>query len=675
MIYTDEVTKSFLAKGRAHPSGIKQLDDYQDPTYVGFHIKLHPSLNHDGDHDSLPQGLFCFPDPFQNKYSCYNYLLNRGETKRAEYILSFEIMFKRIVDEFPWYFTKISGLADSWKIDPKNNFRGKDKKLVIETLESIDLRMTACLDLYRKAVWDSAYMRWAVPDHMRYFSMEVTVSEIRPMKIGAVGVWGGAPNPGTFKYGSYEESGNNLKGSVGEMQADQTALGLYDTTAPWSAGTFLSFRYDECEIDVMTEAPAFLDSVGNTAEAPAVNKITIHTHGIHESNTYGLLGAIVDDTKYVQAYESAFDAGAIGRGGMYFPSNPKYPESWRIPFELRLMGAGRDLDNEVGNRRRTAHQEAVNGGTFSASPAVDPKKIIEDFENTHSLSDDFSIQIPGSANPGEKNTQSAADSWDADHKGELAGNGGGGFGGGFGGGVLGNLANNLTTGVVSAISNIATSAVNKTLLGNVYGISPLSLIGSAQSILNNPAAAIEAILRKHSSPAIGKELAKKVQLTGQEIQLVQSIIGASETKTKDTVKDLINNSDLVKNPGNANLSSAITKTKNPGKTNLDSVNINLNDPGKTILVGPNINSSDPGNTKLAAPVLNSNDPGKQYLRAPKKAIAKKENSNLTAFANAGGNPGKVEFEGDTVVPGKLGNANLEAPNVLKINLGKTEFND
>ena len=695
-MYADSITKSFLNAGSPTNGSVTgQFDDYQDPTYLGFQIKIDYSINVGSDMDDLPHGIFTL-DPLKDPYSCYNYLMNRGETKRAEYILLFEKGFKELIENYPWYFVKVSGLADSWKIDTKNNFRGKEKKIVIETLESIDMRVTYLMDLYRKAVFDSAYMRWAVPDHMRYFRMKIVVSEIRPMKIGSAGfensVWPGYT----------VETDTNFKPTVSEMQTNQNGkLGLWDTTGVWSSGSFIEFSYSECELDVFNEAPAFLESVGNAPEAPAVNKITILTHAIHERNIYGLLGAIVNDTPTYQDYDSLSDSDG---GGAWYPAFPDFDP---VPPEDATQAAGPSITQYINgyNDRRSAQNtfnspfdrfEVERGDSYQGGdgpnigkktgaeyvsdesiwnanhkpvdridvergdsyqggdgPNIGKKKGAEYVSDesiwnaNHKPGETKSGEIRQSASPGNKSTENAARDFDKDHKGSLKSTGPSS--------ALGSFGNRLAAGAVAAVTDIARSAVNKALLGNVYGVSPLSLIGSAQSILNNPAAAIEAILKKHSSPAIGKELATKVQLTGQEIQLVKSIIGASTTGAEDTVKV---NPDLVKNQGKTNLSSATTKTKNPGKTNLDSANIN------------------------------SNDPGKVNLRAPRKAVAKNANSNLTAFANAGSDPGKVELEGPSslpasaqkeklegpdIIPAKLGNALLTSAPVEKGKLGKTNF--
>jgi hypothetical protein len=740
-MYADSVTKSFLEAGSY---AYTQFDDYQDPTYLGFQIKIEPSLNVEGDMDDLPHGLFTLNN-LKDPYSCYNYLMNRGETKRAEYILLFEAGFKKLVDEYPWYFIKVSGLADSWKIDTKNNFRGKEKKIVIETLESIDMRVTYLLDLYRKAVFDAAYMRWAVPDHMRYFKMKVIVSEIRPMKLGSVGTESGGA--GVFN-GYRSEEGTNFKETVSAMISEQEAngqFGLWDTTAPWSAGTFIEFSYEECELDVFNEAPTFLESVGNKPEAEATNKITILTHVINEKNVYGLLGAIINDTLAFQDYDSLSDRDG---GGAYYPAFPDFDpvppadatqadadslsgyingyldrdraqnfrefiageindelgsvensaffvknfwdplreptdskageindgrgiiasskefvenfwDSAREPADVKAgeindadgftdssndfvkdkwdllrdttdskAGETNDADGFTDNSKdfvknkwddQRKPEDSFTSATTDANDINLPSGTYNEvyWDDKHKPEDSKAGEISQSADPGNKSTTEAAKDFDKDHKPE-----------------------DRKAATISYRRNGLRRAVNRALLGNAYGSSPLTLIGSAQSIINNPVAAIEAILKKHSSPAIGKDLARKVQLTGQEIQLVKSIIGASTTGAEDNVKV---NPALV---------------KNQGKTNLDSANIN------------------------------SKDPGKVFLRAPKKAKAKNENSNLTTFANAGSKPGQVKLEGTsppaaraqkeklegpTIIPAKLGKVLLASAPVEKVKLGKTNL--
>ena len=611
-MYADSISKQFLnyanptaAAGAQDAGALKDsvIGDHQDPTYMGFQVRLVPSINSAYDYDGLPHGLFCFPDPIQNPYSTYNYLLNRGETLRASYIAEFERSFRKLVNECPWFFVKITGLADAWKIDPGNNFRGKDKKIVIETLESIDMKMTYLMDLYRKATYDYTYMRWAVPDHMRYFKMDIIVSEVRPMKISTV-AYGASKYPGI-----HNTDASNFDDSIAGMRsAEENVQGLYDTSAIWSTGTFVKFRFEQCEFDFMSEAPTFLDSVSNIADTMAVNKITIKTNIIRERNVYGLLGAIIEDT--ATAFDYALNAETYG-----------YPHSTNVtpstPLDPNEQIQAQPFTNySQGFRDRAAAQanfNSANGVQVVESSQVPPGSDVGVGDNA--------FDAAAAENP-PANLGSAGFTSDQTQAGGPGGNGGLGNSNlgkstvqnklsnakGAVAGALKNATNNLINGAKAVLTDAVNKAINKALLGNVYGLSPLSIIGSAQSIINNPVAAIQNLLKKHSSPGIGKVLAGKVSLTGQEIQLVKGILGK-------TVEDNINvNPDLVKDNGKTNLASA------------------------------NITKSKPGSANLVAPTV---------------APATKQKTKLTSFAKAGKIQSNVILEGATPEQKPLGNVGLE----------------
>ena len=489
MIYADSITKKFL--NYANPGDTSPgspIIDHQDPTYLGFYFELVTSLNTQDDYDDLPHGLFT-DDPIKNEYSTYNYLRNRGEYLRASYILAFEKDFKALVKECPWYFIKVSGLADSWKIDPKNNFRGKDKKITIETLESIDMKVTYMMDLYRKAVFDAAWMRYAVPDHMRYFRMNITVAEIRPMKIGTRALNSSADGGiGLI----YDIDSSNLKNTIDEMQtAQNNQPGLYDTTAPWSAGTFIRFKYSQCELDVFNESPAFLENLGMSPTEAASNKIVIKTNYIEEKNVYGLLGAILQDTSSVKNYgkaqrdlsifapnsanSSRDDGGEGGNTGV--PDYEKYNKT------------------TVPSYKEGLDQRAANQGSFGF--------------NQQAISSDGKTSLTEVQKNWDKNHNSAGSTTpDSPLKAAIK-----------------QVVRNLEAGAKDYITSAVKEKLNSVLLGNVYNFSPLTIAGELQSIANNPADTVQKLLSKYSSPNLAKRLQKSVEFTGEEIILIAAALG------------------------------------------------------------------------------------------------------------------------------------------------------
>ena len=131
-------------------------------------------------------------------YSAYNYLLQRegafvgssNQIKRAQALKQFQVLLNDINTNSPWFFQSIDGLDTLEKIklsgfqtesgaDDFDPQRTGGKFLVINCLESINLRISALANLYNQAVFDADNMRWLVPRNMRKFTMWIFVTEIR----------------------------------------------------------------------------------------------------------------------------------------------------------------------------------------------------------------------------------------------------------------------------------------------------------------------------------------------------------------------------------------------------------------------------------------------------------------------------------------------------------------
>jgi hypothetical protein len=292
--------------------------EWQDPTYLGFQWRIintqdYSRTSGELDLDYYPQGLFL---PDEDPDSAVSYFVRTNQGARADMIREFKTGFLQLLKEAPWYFTKVSGLADIWKIAPGNSYRGKDKKITIETEESIDLKITYLLDLYRKAVFDPSWMRYALPENQRMFAMELVVAEVRPMQTSLkswIDLNAGSTDPGIIlsDVGGLFQAAGNIADRVGGLGglggvAANAALsafaGQLGFRAPWSTTTFLSFRFDLCTLDVFTASPNYLESVGKTPGEKAINNIVINTPLISEVNSYGLLGAVLKESYYSADY-------------------------------------------------------------------------------------------------------------------------------------------------------------------------------------------------------------------------------------------------------------------------------------------------------------------------------------------------------------------------------------
>ena len=130
--------------------------------------------------DDYGEVTFGFDSSLGKRYSTEHYFdAQLGDHGRASLLHTFKEALLDIQDNFPYYFTSLSGIDTITKVNPENGMRVKDGVIELECYEGIDLKITQLLQLYRKIVWDDVYQRWALPDMMRYFGMRIYVSEIR----------------------------------------------------------------------------------------------------------------------------------------------------------------------------------------------------------------------------------------------------------------------------------------------------------------------------------------------------------------------------------------------------------------------------------------------------------------------------------------------------------------
>lgn len=137
--------------------------------------------------------------------SALRYLLLIGDAERAGYLLSFQKLLQKMSSEAPWFFQSIEGLEDAWKHGYGDEFRAslpKERQLIINTLdETVDLRITALMDLYRKACFDWPNRREIVPRNLRRFNVNIYIYEAR-----SINYYGDPGNPA--KQTTLEDSKN-----------------------------------------------------------------------------------------------------------------------------------------------------------------------------------------------------------------------------------------------------------------------------------------------------------------------------------------------------------------------------------------------------------------------------------------------------------------------------------
>ena len=334
MFYSDRLTRGFLESGTYIPwmtntTNPTQWQAYDDPTYLSFSIRfvtIPMDFGVDGvGEDYMPMGLLLEDKVLEGKGeimpyadSTQAYFRRRGEYYRAKMIKEFVEGIESIQKESPWVFQSIKGLGDLWKVDPTKAWRTKDKFITITCSESISLRISYLIDLYRKAMWDSAYHRWTTPDLQRYFGLEVIISEVRTMQ----SYKGEGRKPAEEEGGLMAAlQGIPAANALLTSQVGQAVSGIVDffkekesTARPsvWNTGTYMRFYLDMCELDPFSISPAFLDASSFSDGKPVEMELKIKVGRAREFNVYGLLGAILTDT-YSEYSRSKLQAEAYFR--------------------------------------------------------------------------------------------------------------------------------------------------------------------------------------------------------------------------------------------------------------------------------------------------------------------------------------------------------------------------
>ena len=171
---------------------------FDEPTYLTFRIEFdfRPDKEEnvktvDPNTYGINNGFNKMPEPLlsydsnnknNNYYSTANYLNdNLGEYYRSKLLKDFINGLKDIQDNYPYYFKSIEGLNALTKVTPEQGIRinSENSTITIKCLEGLDLKITSLMQMYRKIAWDDVYQRWILPDMMRYFGINIYVSEIR----------------------------------------------------------------------------------------------------------------------------------------------------------------------------------------------------------------------------------------------------------------------------------------------------------------------------------------------------------------------------------------------------------------------------------------------------------------------------------------------------------------
>jgi hypothetical protein len=344
--YTDSTVDRFV-KTNMHYS----IDPYilfQDPTYLGFKL------------------FFLFNQPDSGLLStkahpntAMGYLKRIGDTVRADYLRKFINHLREINQKTPWFFQTIEGLGDAWKHgyqeDAFKSLLPADRKIKIGCLdESVDLRITALMDLYRKACFDWPNRREVVPQNLRYFKIGIYCYESRtinrrgyPGSLGLLDIQGLAGLPdvnekqqdftafllGNDPNGKQINSRGAITSAARAFNTDpvagiENALSRNDapetTDSPNNNISRVMFNFGFCEF-LPDESGTFFDSMTNKEMKLAAQTITFGYRTVYEDNVFNVVST---DRRLSDLVTLYVDSAALDNPNLSL--NPKFADSYGL---------------------------------------------------------------------------------------------------------------------------------------------------------------------------------------------------------------------------------------------------------------------------------------------------------------------------------------------------------
>jgi hypothetical protein len=227
--------------------------------------------------------------------SAQEFLYQRSITRR-DMLKAFTNGLLYINKNSPYYFQTLSGLDTLLKVDIKNIHKGAGKAqrmgtLTIDCLESIDMRIFALSELYRKAIYDYTYHRSMLPENLRKFRMWIIVTEIRNIQLSnTIGdVLSPFSIPSVANIANQLDSFNSQTGLLDKLQGDNqkstntaefppnnTEIGT-DELGPYA----FMYQLDQCEFDFDDSYPSY-GSIDNKGGSAVTNKFKIHVGKIKD---------------------------------------------------------------------------------------------------------------------------------------------------------------------------------------------------------------------------------------------------------------------------------------------------------------------------------------------------------------------------------------------------------
>jgi hypothetical protein len=314
-------TEEFFAGSRGpvddFKKGLTSWSKYNDPTYLGFLLLFDWTSPHDptgsyylgGGSPLLAGGINeatagSDPESWEPlKGTAMDYLKRNEEFSRMTYLNAFINTLKSINYYMPWYWQSIEGLEEIWKWkhfeDPYKG--GDDAILKIACLESIDLKVTALMDFYKKACYDVEHRRMIIPENLRKFKVSIYIEEIRKFQVKSslVDTLTGSINSNLAASAASAALDNPFVNKINDTlsQKDGDSL-LYIN----GAGSSVMFDLHYCEFDT-DESSVFLANANMMLPEMATQLVAFKYENVRQESTYPF--------KYMEVKNSSGNVGGF----------------------------------------------------------------------------------------------------------------------------------------------------------------------------------------------------------------------------------------------------------------------------------------------------------------------------------------------------------------------------
>jgi len=308
MIKTNQINiRKFLLSPDKLSRNYTYMQGVDEPTFLGFALKF-SFLNEDYRDasgvtlgDKILGGLLLQGNEIE---SAIGYLERVGKLNEAAMLTEFIAQLKYIENEMPWYFQSISGVEELFKPQlPGNTWRGKDKILTIETLETVDMRMSYLANLYRKATYSEMWKRDLLPYDKRRFNAKIIISEIRNLDL-ILGSVENVLNTAIEKQKNDIQGGvtsyNNMRvasisGSIDYNQSLRDEMSILQSTIDDNM-TFHIIELRDCEF-IFEDFPWATTLTNQKPDTPASMRFKIKVGNYFERHQYGIWNWILSDNE------------------------------------------------------------------------------------------------------------------------------------------------------------------------------------------------------------------------------------------------------------------------------------------------------------------------------------------------------------------------------------------